>query len=290
MKLFSRRCPMCFSLSHSPISKVREYTGLEEAPTVVECDDCGFVFLNPVMTEESYRDFYNRDEQKRFAASLTKQTEREYQAKISRDDNYRAKLVRSIINPYDSLLDVGTGFSNFVGLIDGAVGIDVSEPRVKSAQERGLDVRLCNVFDWDVNDKKDAVTLFHVLEHIVDPYPFLGQIREILSDYGQLIIEVPNLDDALVKLESYKNFYYQNAHCSYFTPRTLKKLLRDCDFELEYEKKLQRYSLDNHANWFFKGRPGKIEGLGFLNKPYSSLMKLAGSYDTIFMVFKRGKR
>ena len=293
MDLIERDCPICGASAYSLRGEggrylyVREFldTYICPAPAAAECYSCKFVFLNPVMTDEEYQKFYNNDEQKKFVASVANETETKYQTKISRDDTNRSKLVKSYTDANGKLLDVGTGFSNFVGLIDGAVGIDISEPRVRSAKERGLDVRLCDISDWD--EPVDTVTLFHVLEHIPAPAPFLERVHEVLNERGQLIVEVPNLDDALVGLESYKDFYFQNAHCSYFTPATLTTLLHNVGFEVVAQRRLQRYSFDNHMHWLFKKRPGKFKLLGFLNKIYSSVLKALKLHDTIFLVCKK---
>lgn len=288
MRFKERDCPLCESSMSSTWRRgsylyAREFQdlGTFPAPIVIQCVACDFVYLNPIMTDEEYNKFYDNDEQRKFAASVTKETEEQYQCKISRDDKRRAELVNNHTSA-SNLLDIGTGFSNFVGLIDGAIGIDVSESRARDAQRRGLDVRLCDIFDWE--EKMKNATLFHVLEHIPDPKPFLRRIYDVLDDNGRLVVEVPNLNDALVGIKRYQDFYFQNAHCSYFTPKTLEGLLKNEGFVVKKEIKLQRYSLDNHLHWLLKGKPGKIKALSFLNPVYSAMLKAINRHDTIFFV------
>jgi len=293
MEVIERDCPICKSdVTHSFGRRghmyVREYQdlGTFPSPLVEQCIQCDLVYLNPVMTDEEYKRFYDNDQQKKFVTSIAGETGVKYQAKISRDDKRRAKLVNKYVHPNLKLLDVGTGYSNFVGLIDGAIGVDISEARVRSAQERGLDVRLCNISDW--KEEVDTVTLFHVLEHIPEPAPFLHHIYDVLGHNGRLIVEVPNLNDALVGLEKYKSFYFQNAHCSYFTPKSLTKLLNNERFLVEKEIRLQRYSFDNHLYWLLRGKPGKFKSLSFMNAAYSAFLKTIRKHDTIFLVCNKG--
>ncbi len=285
MELQERYCPICEQVSPDDIHQgcptlVREF---EYGPRVKRCSNCNLVFLNPVMTQESYKEFYSNDEQKDFVQSIVKD---DYKEKVSKNDMRRAELITKHINHRGKILDIGTGRSNFVGLMGEAVGIDISEKRIAEARERGQPVMLCDIYEWQ--DTVDTVTLFHVLEHILDPNPFLKRIHDVMSHHGHLVIEVPNLNDALVGLKAYEKFYYQNAHCSYFTPSTLSKLLNQNGFVVKKELRLQRYSLDNHMNWLLKGKPGKINSAKMFNSIYSWAIKKLNTHDTIFLICKKG--
>lgn len=291
IELKKRNCPVCgddFCVNglgewDSPLY-VREYLpiGSEEVPLVVQCIVCGMVYLNPVMTDKEYSNFYTNDGQKKFVEKNLDETAVQYEAKISKDDKRRAELIREYIKDGSRVLDVGTGYSGFVGLVDGARGIDVSEPRVKMAQQRGMDVSLCNIFDWE--DEMDIITLFHVLEHITEPAPFVKQIHKLLGDEGKFIIEVPSVNDLLVRNEAYRKFYFQNAHCSYFSYDTLEDLLWSCGFKIEREIKIQRYMLNNHLHWWLKRGPGKFKVPNILNRWYSSILKKRNLHDTLLLI------
>jgi SAM-dependent methyltransferase len=282
MKLQNRSCPICGEklnkyLNGYPIF-VREFSC---GPTVRKCTQCGFVFLNPVMTEESYLEFYNNDDQKAFAQNIANDN---YDLKVSINDLRRVGLMHKYIDYIGEVLDVGTGRSNFVSLMKNATGIDISEKRISKAMEAGLPVYCCDIFDW--NKKVSTVTLFHVLEHILEPHKFLAKINKILYSSGTLVIEVPNVNDILIKLKSYEKFYYQNAHCSYFSPDTIKRLVEDCGFIVEKEISIQRYSLDNHLHWLFKNKPGKVK-FKLFNCIYSWFLKFICKHDTIFLICKK---
>jgi len=281
MKLRHRGCPLCDNKYNSTgVRYTREFP--DHGPKVATCVRCSAVFLNPVMTDEEYGRFYNNDGQKKF---VQKMISNNYQYKPSEADRRRADLISKNIRAGARVLDVGTGYSNFVGLIDNATGIDISEPRVESAKQKGLDVRLCDINDW--NEPVDVVTLFHVLEHIPEPKEFVSKIYNILNEDGILVVEVPNHDDALVRLKGYCDFYYQNAHCTYFTPSTLRLLLEKFKFDMIYGERVQRYSLDNHLHWLIKGKPGAFKHIGILNPIYSWVIKTIGMHDTVFLVCKK---
>lgn len=46
------------------------------------------------------------------------------------------------------------------------------------------------------DEKFDVITMFHMIEHLVNPTEFLQKIKEHLEEDGELIIETPNADEA----------------------------------------------------------------------------------------------
>jgi len=52
--------------------------------------------------------------------------------------------------------------------------------------------------DFEIEEKFDVITLFHVLEHFDDPRAVLKQLKSMLAKGGIIVIEVPNADDALL--------------------------------------------------------------------------------------------
>lgn len=279
MKLTTRPCPLCGATNYEDTGAgVREFLG----PRVAQCLGCQLVVLNPVMTDEEYTDFYNADAQRRFVQNITKD---DYATKVSQNDYRRAGFVSATCSS-GTILDVGSGLSGFVGLLPNAIGIDVSESRVAAAQARGLPVELCDINDW--SKTMDTITMFHVLEHMINPLEALSKTRSLLAQGGRLVIEVPNLNDILVRLPAYRKFYYQNAHCTYFTPQTLSEMLNRAGLMVEEFVKIQRYSFDNHLHWLLKSAPGKIDSVRCFNPLYSWVLKALEAYDTILVVCYKG--
>ncbi len=71
------------------------------------------------------------------------------------------------------------------------------------------------------------LTIFHVLEHVPDPKAILSELTEILANGRQIIVEVPNADDALLTLyqcKPFSSFTYWSCHLFLFTAKTLKML------------------------------------------------------------------
>ena len=101
--------------------------------------------------------------------------------------------------------------------------------------------------------------MFHVLEHILDPKSILSELSDMLADDGQIIVEVPNADDALLTLydnEPFSNFTYWSCHLFLYTAKTLQMLFDQMNLKANYIKQIQRYPLSNHLHWLSNGTQG----------------------------------
>jgi len=97
------------------------------------------------------------------------------------------------------LLDVGFGNGSFLELAKGAgwqvYGADFDKIVVKSARDRGFDVRLGDIDAFsDMPGCFDYITLSHVIEHVHDPRSVVKQINRLLKPGGKVWIETPNIE------------------------------------------------------------------------------------------------
>jgi SAM-dependent methyltransferase len=138
---------------------------------------------------------------------------------------------------------------------------------------------------------QDVISLFHVLEHIADPLPFVREILRIGAPGGRLVIEVPNADDALLTLyenKAFSEFTYWSPHLFLYNPATLALLLEKAGFARNKItiSQYQRYPLSNHLMWLAQGRPGGHLKWSFLDSPalaeaYSAQLASVGRCDTL---------
>lgn len=293
-KFEANGCPLCGNPWGYPLyPRVREFPDGEVK--VRDCIGCDIAFLNPVMTDEAYKEFYDQDQQRNFLAPFVDEN---YRDKINAQTKRRIDLIRECVpDTYEKplrLLDVGTGCSNFVSealrnlpIIKNSRGLEPSILRAEESRRMGQDTICGDIFCNEVSKYRPSlVTLFQVLEHIKRPKEFLNRVNDVMSKNGLLIIEVPNHDDFLVRCVAYKSFYYQNAHCYYYTPQSLKTLVERCGFRVVKEQKVQRYSFDNHLHWRLRGKPGKVWCKWF-NSLYSWALKSLRLHDTIFFICEK---
>ena len=102
-----------------------------------------------------------------------------------------------------------------------------------------LDLNRC---DWikDIHDKAfDVVLLGDVLEHLVDPACVLGQIAEVLTTEGSLVISLPNVVHWQTRLKILMGqFDYQpwgaldHTHLRFFTLKTARELIESAGYRI----------------------------------------------------------
>lgn len=207
--------------------------------SVVRCQRCGLLFLNPRPTKEEIGRYYPYSEYKdEFTSAI------EDEPSLLRRLNrlyHMEKMCRSVerVKSEGRLLDAGCATGNF---LDGmrkrgnwqVWGVEVNEKAARYAQERfGLDVFIGEL--WEANYPAhhfNVVTLWHVLEHLHDPLDTLKEIGRVLKDDGALILSVPNSDSFDARIFGH---YWIGLdpprHLYTFSIKTLKRLLTEAGFE-----------------------------------------------------------
>ena len=129
-----------------------------------------------------------------------------------------------------SLLDIGSGTGAFVNELKengwNVVGLEPDKDARNVAAESNIDLRNVDELFHLTENSFDAITLWHVLEHVHTLQSYLDQCRKLLKEDGRLIIAVPNytsLDAAIYK--EYWAAYDVPRHLYHFSPLSMKKLV-----------------------------------------------------------------
>lgn len=260
----------CIFCKHKKYKPVANSLRDSDKHRVVKCLRCQLVQLDPTPTLQMDQQFYDRGLQaKNIGLTLDLKNLKQNQAN---DTTRRADWVSSVIQPSSTILDIGSGYGFFLAEMEkrkfNPVGIEISQTsRTIAKKITNAKILTVNMLKDKLTQKFDAITLFHVLEHIAQPVKFLKRIRNLLKDNGKIFIEVPNLDDWMLKTNrAYRNFYWQRAHLSYFNETMLQKIILQAGFQNFKISFIQRYGLDNLFNWKYTGKPE-------LNKPSMQIQK-----------------
>lgn len=148
-------------------------------------------------------------------------------------------LLAPLASPPARLLDVGAGRGRFV-LAARAAGYEASgiEPSLRGAQAAaaaGAPVERVTLEDTVIKpDSIDAVTLWHVLEHLDDAGGALQRIGGWLRPGGALLVGVPNLASLQARLGG-ERWYHLDVprHRTHFTADGLERLLERTGFSVE---------------------------------------------------------
>ncbi|MFM7796587.1 MAG: hypothetical protein ACKO7N_07470, partial [Candidatus Nitrosotenuis sp.] len=103
--------------------------------------------------------------------------------------------------------------------------------------------------------------------------------KKILKPHGMIYLEVPNIDDALLKLfniSAFKERYYRAPHTYYYSTSTLEQILSKSGFEGK-SWTAQDYTLFNHIHWITSGTPQSSLEDGYEIPDFSSEKSMMGT-------------
>ncbi len=259
---------------------------------IIKCLKCGHFQIYPIPSKSEYMRFYDKNMQMKNIGQTEDIAKLETLSKC--DIIRRSKIVSDLINS-GSILDIGAGHGFFVkNMINkgyAILGTEISQNKIpESLKNYILNIDVLN--NKVILKNKDCITLFFLLEHLVDPIKACKLIRSMLSPGGVVVIEVPNLNCSLMKInKSYRKFFWQTAHVSYFNDESLKAVLKKAGYnkiEILYH---QRYSIDNFMNWMINNKP-QIDNPSFkkplrygkLDEAYRSNLIAKGESDTLIAI------
>lgn len=231
---FFNCCPFCYKTDF--INKGRNGTRNKVHPQVVKCINCGLLFVNPIMDEDSIAKYYY-----------------DYGKLNPRDDIISENVfsnvekICGIIKSQGTprYLDIGAASGEFVQAfqIKGweAHGIEISETYVQFAKEkRGLTtIKCCSIANADFPENYfDYITFWHVIEHLTDPINVLRKIFFWLKPGGLLHMGMPNPTTSIGNLLSFFSGCYSlgQDHTFGFPKNTLKEIMVTLGYEIIHHK------------------------------------------------------
>lgn len=160
------------------------------------CADCQAVFLAPRPSRERLARAYN--------SSYYGPGDRKFIAPVERViDTFRSSRARRVakgLAPQARVLDIGCGNGGFLKSLArlgfDAHGIELPGASGKrAAQIDDITVHIGSLEDSPyIGQRFDAVTMWHVIEHLIDPRKTLAATAEMLDIGGRLHISLPNID------------------------------------------------------------------------------------------------
>jgi 2-polyprenyl-3-methyl-5-hydroxy-6-metoxy-1,4-benzoquinol methylase len=257
---------------------------LRDAPQlrILECAACGFVFL------DSQAHIQAEHYAKSGMHGEALPTLEDWLRDTARDDRRRFEYLHpSLVNR--KVLDFGCGAAGFVRLA-AEVAAEVTGVEVERRVHEHWNGKLNLARDLSETERDfDIITAFHVVEHLADPRAVLAELATHLAPRGQLIVEVPSSEDALLTLydnDPFQRFTYWSQHLYLFNAATLTRLAMQAEMRVVSVRQVQRYPLSNHLHWLSQGKPGGHQRWSFLDSPeldaaYERSLAAVGKCDTI---------
>ena len=258
-------CDLCESEQSRQIVEGRDL--LHQTPgrwSVVRCEQCGLCYTNPRPDLESLGLVYPEDyapykEKKRKKQSWRWRLQQwalrhhwrypppavGFAGKILSWPLlvwFRGKIRREGLIAWEGqgrLLDYGCGGGGYLVRMQQmgwtVTGMDMSAQAVGVCRDQGLEVQEgidpTEAFD---PESFDAVTLWHVIEHVPSPLETLRQMNRVLKEGGRLVLVMPNFGSTFAR--KYGVHWYcldLPRHLTHFERGSLQKILEKTGFQVE---------------------------------------------------------
>jgi len=196
---------------------------------IVQCSQCGLVYVSPRLKPEHIVRGYSEGEDPRFVSQAH-----------GRELTF-ARALRRIMHHAKRpgrVLDIGTAGGSFLAVAKrGGWDVDGIEPSrwlCRWAKNHyGLDVRPGTLEEHHFPPESfDLVTLWDVLEHMPQPEETLAACERLLKPGGLLVVNFPDIGSTPARLMGRRWVFLLAVHLWFFNHRTMQRLLEAKGFRV----------------------------------------------------------
>lgn len=260
-------CPICQGSDLTAYLSCKDYTVSNETFHLQKCASCGFVLTSPRPTVIELPKYYQSDAYISHSDKSSNLVDQVY--KISR--TFTLKWKYNLITKHSqtkpsSILDYGCGTGAFLHECQKhgmqIAGVEPSETaRLQAREKTGTPIAQDLT---SISREFDVITLWHVLEHVINLDQTLSLLKNHLHKNGIMFIAVPNLQSADAKV--YKECwagYDVPRHLWHFSKKSMEKLLRNHGFNLirVLPMKLDAYYVSLLSEKYRNNGKGSISGM-----------------------------
>lgn len=226
------QCPVCGFATIDVVLSVKDFTVSNELFPIAECKNCTLRFTQDVPTAQSIIPYYKSENYISHTDTAKGIVNRLYHMVRRRTLRKKRILVEQKTNiKAGTIADIGAGTGSFINEMKAhawtVTGLEPdSDARTKAKELYNIELRNIDEFYQLAPDSFDAITLWHVLEHVHDLHTYVKHLSVLLKKNGKLFIAVPNYtskDQAIYK-ETWAA-YDVPRHLYHFSPESMEVLL-----------------------------------------------------------------
>lgn len=239
-------CPVCGSADIDPLLTVKDFSVSKEDFVIWQCRNCSLRFTQDVPDQNSIGPYYQSPDYISHTNTSEGLINKIYQKVRNHTLEQKAKLIIGETKTKGSILDIGAGIGAFLHVMQGkewqVTGIE-PDLGAREQAEKLFKLELNNTETLEKLPKGsfDAITLWHVMEHVHDLHSYVKRLKELLKPDGKIFIAVPNYDSkdaGIYKL--YWAAYDVPRHLYHFTPKAMQVLMENHGLKM----------LDKKPMWF----------------------------------------
>lgn len=225
-------CPVCNHSDWEQHLKVKDHSISKEAFSLEKCRNCSFVITQDQPDQNSIGPYYASENYISHSDIQKGLVNRLYHGiRTYMLDKKRTWVEENISDTTGKkLLDIGCGTGYFLSnMVENGWNGRGLEPDVnarKAAKEKfKLKVDDASKL-FEIQEQFDAITMWHVLEHVHQLNDYFEQFKKLLKPNGLLLIAVPNYTSK--DAQQYKDYwaaYDVPRHLWHFSPASMKILM-----------------------------------------------------------------
>ena len=235
-----RVCPVCGGNAISRELEAKDHTVSKQTFEIWSCQDCSFRFTQAAPTPDLIGKYYKSDAYVSHSNTKKGLVNQLYHRVRKRTLQQKLELVRKHTGQMEGeLLDIGAGTGAFASVMQAAgwkvTGLE-PDPDARKNASRDFHVELQDLgqlFQLP-GERYDAITLWHVLEHVHALHEYLETFKKLLTQDGVIFIAVPNFT-------SFDAQYYGRdwaawdvpRHLWHFSPKSMEVLMKKHGFTIE---------------------------------------------------------
>lgn len=263
-------CPGCGSAHIQQQLNVKDHTVSGEIFAVWQCHDCTLRFTQGIPGLTAIGAYYQSDNYISHTDTKEGIINRLYHAVRKKTLQSKLKLIKAVTGlQKGAIADIGAGTGAFLHTLQQAGwNIQGIEPdataRQRAGELYGLSLDGPDQLSALATGHFDAVTMWHVLEHVHDLHGYIDTVKRIVKPGGKIIIAVPNYTsyDAKVYKEHWAA-YDVPRHLYHFSPGAMEQLMEKHDLVLKDIRPMwyDSFYVSMLSEQYKTGRPGPVSAV-----------------------------
>jgi 2-polyprenyl-3-methyl-5-hydroxy-6-metoxy-1,4-benzoquinol methylase len=232
-------CPVCGGNTIKEVLKVTDWSVSKELFDLWECETCTARFTQNIPSQEAIGPYYQSEAYISHTDTRKGLVNRLYHRVRSITLKQKRALVEKMTaKSKGQILDIGCGTGAFLNTMQEAgwqiTGLEPDAIAVQNAFNlygiRALPPD--RLFQLE-HGRFDAITMWHVLEHVHELPAYMQQLHQLLANEGRLFIAVPNYTSADAGFyQDVWAAYDVPRHLYHFSPKSMDALAAKYNFEI----------------------------------------------------------